>query len=147
MNHVSQCISSKKDIAIYSYVCVYTHTHTHTHSGILYLLNHHFHLKSTIKHYSGGQDGGGVGRHGVPLSPWIHQGYIFRHRRACRTPAESRQEDLISGKEYIEPRKTWYAEGTRGKNTSIGKTGPTLGRWGKWSRSQILTAGRLSESE
>ena len=54
----------------------------------------------------GEQDGGGVGGHGVHLSPQIHQEYTFRHRRACRTPAESRQEALTSGKEYIEPRKT-----------------------------------------
>ena len=33
-------------------------------------------------------------------------GYTFKHRSACRTPAESRQEYLTSGKKYIEPRKT-----------------------------------------
>ena len=33
-------------------------------------------------------------------------GYTFRHRRACRTPAESRQEYLTSRKEYIDPCKT-----------------------------------------
>ena len=53
----------------------------------------------------GEQDGGGVGGHGVHLSPRIHQEYTFRHRRACRTPANSGQEDLTSGKEYIEPCK------------------------------------------
>ena len=26
------------------------------------------------------------------LSPWIYQEYTFRHRSACRTPAESGQE-------------------------------------------------------
>ena len=52
------------------------------------------------------QDGGAVGGHGVHLSPWIHQEYTFRNRSACRTPAESGQEYLISGKEYIEPHKT-----------------------------------------
>ena len=46
---------------------------------------------------------------------WIHQEYTFRHRSACKTPAESRQEYLTSGKEYIEPRKTQQEEGTRGK--------------------------------
>ena len=40
------------------------------------------------------------------LSPQIHQKYTFGHRSACRKPAESRQEDLSSGKEYIEPHKT-----------------------------------------
>ena len=54
----------------------------------------------------GEQDGGGVGGCGVHLSPWIHQEHTFRHRNACRTPTESVQE-LTSGKEYIEPRKTW----------------------------------------
>ena len=52
------------------------------------------------------QDGRGVGGRGVHLSPWIHQEYTFRHRSACRTPAESGQEYLTSGKEYIGPCKT-----------------------------------------
>ena len=51
------------------------------------------------------QDDGGAGGHGVPLSPWMHQEYTFRHRSACRTAAESRQEYLTSGKKYIEPYK------------------------------------------
>ena len=54
----------------------------------------------------GEQDGGGVGGRGVHLSPRIDtSGIHLRHRSACRTPAGSRQEDLTSGKEYIEPRK------------------------------------------
>ena len=52
------------------------------------------------------QDGGGVDRRGVHLSLQIHQEYTFRHRSVCRAPAESRQKDLTSGKEYIEPLKT-----------------------------------------
>ena len=55
---------------------------------------------------TGEQDGGGVGGHGVHLSPWMHQEYTFRHRSACRTPAEHGQEYLTSGKEYVEPCKT-----------------------------------------
>ena len=47
------------------------------------------------------QDGRGAGGHGVHLSPWIHQEYTFRHRSACRMPAESGQEYLTSGKEYM----------------------------------------------
>ena len=47
------------------------------------------------------QDGRGVGGHGVHLSPQIHQEYTFRHRSACRTPAESGQEYLTSRKEYM----------------------------------------------
>ena len=58
------------------------------------------------KYHLGEQDGRGVGGHRVHLSPQIHQEYTFRHRSACRIPAESRQEYLTSGKEYIEPRKT-----------------------------------------
>ena len=65
--------------------------------------------------HRGGQDGGGVGGHGVHLSPWMCQEYTFRHRTACRTPAESGQDYLTSGKEYIEPHKTQLHEGTRGK--------------------------------
>ena len=42
------------------------------------------------------QDGGGVAGHGVHLSPRIHQKYTFRHRSACRTPAEGGQENLTS---------------------------------------------------
>ena len=45
----------------------------------------------------GEQDGGGVGGHGVLLSPWIHQ----EHRSACRTPYESRQENLTTIKKHI----------------------------------------------
>ena len=45
----------------------------------------------------------------------LHQEYTFRHRSVCGTPAESRQEYLTSGKEYIDPRKTQWDEGTRGK--------------------------------
>ena len=52
------------------------------------------------------QDGGGVGGRGAHLYPQIYQEYTFRHRSACRTPAESRHEYLTSGKEYIEPHKT-----------------------------------------
>ena len=71
--------------------------------------NHGFRNKKT----RGKQDDRGVGGCGVHLSPWIHQEYTFKHRSACRTPAEHRQEDLISGKEYIEPRKTQQDKGTR----------------------------------
>ena len=44
------------------------------------------------------QDGRGVGGCGVHFSPQIHQEYTFRHRSACRTPAERGQEYLTSGK-------------------------------------------------
>ena len=45
-------------------------------------------------------EGGAVAGRGVHLFPRIHQEYTFRHRSACRPPAESRQEDLTSVKEY-----------------------------------------------
>ena len=54
----------------------------------------------------GEQDGGGVGGHEAHLSPQIYQENTFRPRSACRTPAESRQESLTSGKEHTEPSKT-----------------------------------------
>ena len=63
------------------------------------------------------QDGGGVGGYAVHLSTWIHQEYTFRHRSACRTPAESGQEYLTSGKEYTESCKTQQDKGTRGGET------------------------------
>ena len=40
-------------------------------------------------------------------------------------------------KEFIDPHKTQYDEGTRVKNRS--KTGPALGKWGNWSRGPIPT--------
>ena len=57
--------------------------------------------KSWLKtQYLREQDGGGVGRCGVHLFPQRHQEYNFRHRSAHRTPAESGQEYLTSGKKY-----------------------------------------------
>ena len=102
-----------------------------------------------IKKGSGGgeQDGRGVGRCGVHLSPQIHQEYTFRHRSACRTPAERGQEYLTRGKEYRETCKTRVGWGTRGKTRNISRTGPALSGWGNWSRGPIPTAGQLSESE
>ena len=63
----------------------------------------------------GEQNGGEVGGYGVHLSARICQEYTFRHRSVFRTPAESEQEYLTSGKEYTEPCKTPEDEGTRGK--------------------------------
>ena len=54
----------------------------------------------------GEQDGRRVGGCGVHLSPRIHQEYTFRHRSACRTPAERRQE-YLTRKDYTEPGKAW----------------------------------------
>ena len=51
---------------------------------------------------TGEQDGREVDGLGVHLSPQIHQEYTFRHRSACRTPAEHGQEYLTSRKEYID---------------------------------------------
>ena len=83
----------------------------------------------------------------MAYSPEIHQKYTFGHRSACRTAAESGQEDLTSGKEHIEPRKTRQDKGTMGRNRSVSRTGPALSRWGNSSRGPIPTSGQLSESE
>ena len=47
------------------------------------------------------------------VEEWVDVEYISlhryirnTHRSACRTPAENGQEDLPSGKEHIDPRKT-----------------------------------------
>ena len=72
------------------------------------------------------EDGRGVGGHGAHLSPQIHKEYTLRHRSTCRTPAESGQDYLTSGKEYKEPRKIQYDEGTRGRNRSVSRTGPAF---------------------
>ena len=65
----------------------------------------------------------------ISLHGHIKNTYTFRHTNACRTPAESGQEYLTSGKEYIEPCKTQYGPGTRGKNRSVGRTGPAISGW------------------
>ena len=57
-------------------------------------------LDSILKSRDREQDGREVGGCGLHLSHRIHQKNIFRHTIACRTPAESGQEDLTSGKEY-----------------------------------------------
>ena len=59
--------------------------------------------------WSGEDQGGGRGVH---LSPQIHQEHTFRDRSACRTPAESGEEDLTSGKEYTDPHRTRMADST-----------------------------------
>ena len=48
------------------------------------------------KQKGGEHDGGGVGGHGVHLSPWIHQEDTFSHRSAWSISAESGQELLTS---------------------------------------------------
>ena len=48
-------------------------------------------------------------------SPQIHQEFTFRHRSACGTPAESRQEYLTSGKEHIEHTKLGRTKELGGK--------------------------------
>ena len=101
----------------------------------------------SIKTKSREQAGGGVGGRGIHLSPEIHQEYTFRYISVCRTPAESKQEYLTRGKEYIEPCKTREGEGTKGENRSVSRPGPALGGWGNWSRGPITTLGQLSESE
>ena len=73
------------------------------------------------------QDGRGVGRRGGHLSPRIHQEYTFRHRSACRIPAESGQEYLTSGKEYINHAKLSRRKELGGrKNRDVSRTGPAL---------------------
>jgi len=52
------------------------------------------------------EDGRGVSRHGVHFSPQIYQKYTFRHRRSCRTPVNSGQEYMTTGKEHIDTCKT-----------------------------------------
>ena len=79
-----------------------------------------------------------MGGHGVHFSTQIHQERTFRHRSACRTPAEGRQEYLKSRKEFIELiRMMELAE----------KTGVLIGLdQGNRSRGPIPTSGWLSES-
>ena len=86
----------------------------------------------------GEQDDGGIGGRGIHLSPRIHQEHTFRIRGAYTTPAESEQEYLTSRKEYIEPRKTRWDEGTS-------STYPQ--RVGELKQEFSPHSGQLSESE
>ena len=63
-------------------------------------------LDSILKSRDREQDSREVGGSGLHLSPQIYQKNIFRHRSACRTAAESGQEDLTSRKEFTEPCKS-----------------------------------------
>ena len=80
------------------------------------------------------------------ISPWIHQEYTFRHRSACRTPAESRQEYLTNRKEYIASLKTCRMTELGGKTGVLGLGLPSVGR-GTEAGGLIPTSGQLSESE
>ena len=62
------------------------------------------------------------------ISPQIHQECTFRHRSACRTPAESGQKYVTSGKEYVEPCKLGRMKKVGRGNGSVSRTGPALGR-------------------
>ena len=93
------------------------------------------------------QDDRGVGSRGVRHSPRICQEYTFRHRSACGTPAESGQEYLTTGKEYLKSRKTQQDEGTRGKTeVLVGLDLPLAGGRIK-TGVQSPQRGQLSESE
>ena len=65
--------------------------------------------------HMGEQDGEGVGGRGVHPFSQMHQECTFSHRTTCRTPSQGGQGYLTNGKEYIEPHKTPWDEGTRGK--------------------------------
>ena len=56
-------------------------------------------------------------------------GTHLQTQKDLQTPAESRQEYLTTGKQYVEPCKIWLDEGPWGKNRSVGRTRP-LSRWG-----------------
>ena len=74
----------------------------------------------------------GVGGCGLHFSPRIYQEYIFRHRSACRIPAESGQEYMTSRKECIDPRKiqgqalSLYSGSTGSKILDYQRTNPKI---------------------
>ena len=75
----------------------------------------------------------GVGGHSrIHLSPRIHLEYTFRHRSACRIPAESGQEYMTSRKECIDSRKTQgqalslYSGSTGSKILGYQRTNPRI---------------------
>ena len=81
------------------------------------------------------------------ISPRIHQEYTFRHRSACRTPAESGQESLTSVKNIQTHAKLSRMKELEGKTGVLVRTGPALSGWGNYNTGLIPTLGQLSESE
>lgn len=108
--------------------------------------------------FEGRQDGRGVGRNRVHLSPQRCQEYIFRCRGSHREPAEYWQESLIIRKENRVSCKTWQDEGRKqGAGRRVSGTGSVPSGWVSWSRrdtcmqvNQLGQKGkhlRVSESE
>ena len=85
-----------------------------------------------------------MGGHGVHLSPWMHQEYVFRHGRSLRTSAKPGQESLTTGKEYVDLCKTGCDEGRRGQRVS--RTGPAPRGRGT-EAGTIPTSGQLFGTE
>ena len=81
------------------------------------------------------------------LFPWVPQEYTFRHRSACRTPAESGQESLTSVKNIQTHAKLSRMKELEGKTGVLVRTGPALSGWGNYNTGLIPTLGQLSESE
>ena len=65
----------------------------------------------------------------------------------CRTPAESREEYLTNRKEYTEPYKTWWDEGTKGKTGVLLGLNLSLAGGGTEAGGPISISGQLSELE
>ena len=63
----------------------------------------------------------------VSLQGYIRNTASDAEVHACRTPSESGQEDLTSGKEYTDSRRTRQDDGTRGKNVLEGLNLPWAG--------------------
>ena len=58
----------------------------------------------------------------------MHQEYTFRHRSACRTPAESVQEYPTTRKEYRPPEKNIENHAKLGRTKELGgETGVLVG--------------------
>ena len=53
------------------------------------------------------------------LSTEMHQEYTFRHGSSHRTPAKSEKKSMTTGKEYIDPHKTWSDKGRRRKRVEL----------------------------
>ena len=74
----------------------------------------------------------GIAGCGIHLSPRIQQEYNFRHRNACRIPAESGQEYMTSRKECIDPRisqgqaLSLYSGSTGSKILDYQRTNPRI---------------------
>ena len=86
-----------------------------------------------ILHAGREQNGGGEGRCGIHLPPWVHQRYTFRHKRHAQYQLrmERNTSPMEKNTEYhTKLGRTEELGGGGRRNRSVSRTGPALGGWG-----------------